>query len=86
MATPGFSKIKLFWKKVYDAIIFVNVTKKNLSSDSNCIVDVVTWPKFGNCNISMRSYHNLKFIGIWLLKPLFLMGGLGSSLTIWDWH
>ena len=55
MATPGLRKIKVFWKKGYDVIIFVNdVTNKILSRDSNYIVDVVTWPKFGNSNISMR--------------------------------
>ena len=49
MATPGLRKIKVFWKKGYDVIIFVNdVTNKILSRDSNHIVDVVTWPKFGN--------------------------------------
>ena len=36
-------------------MIYVNdVTNKILSSDSNYIVDVVMWPKFGNCSISMR--------------------------------
>ena len=56
MATPGFRKIKVFWKKGYDVTIFVNdVTNKILSCDSNHIVDVVTWPKFGgNSIISMR--------------------------------
>ena len=55
MATPGFCKIKVFWKKSYDIIIFVNdVTNKILSDDSNYIVEVVTWKKFGNSNISMR--------------------------------
>ena len=55
MATPGLRKIKVFWKKVYDVIIFVNdVTNKILSRDSNYIVDVVMWPKFGNSSISMR--------------------------------
>ena len=55
MATPGLHKIKVFWKKGYDVIIFVNdVTNKTLSRDSNYIVDVVMWPKFGNSSISMR--------------------------------
>ena len=31
-----------------------NVINKNLSRDSNYIVDVVMWPKFGNSNTSMR--------------------------------
>ena len=55
MATPGLRKIKIFWKKGYDVIISVNdVTNKTLSRDSNYIVDVVMWPKFGNSSISMR--------------------------------
>ena len=42
-------------KKGYDVLIFVNdVTDKILSRDSNYIVDVVTWPKFGNSKIFMR--------------------------------
>ena len=43
MATPGLRKIKVFWKK------------ENFSTrDSNYIVNVVTWLKFGNSSISMR--------------------------------
>ena len=54
MATPGLHKIKVFWKG-YDVIISVSdVTNKILSRDSNHIVVVVMWPKFGNCSISMR--------------------------------
>ena len=55
MATPGLLKIRVFWNKGYDVIIFVyDVTNKILSRDSNYIIDVVMWPKFGNCSISMR--------------------------------
>ena len=55
MATPGLLKITVFWNKGYDVIISVyDVTNKILSRDSNYIVDVVMWQKFGNCNISMR--------------------------------
>ena len=55
MATPGLLKIKVFWNKGYDVIISVHdVTNKILSRDSNYIIDVVMWPKFGNCSISMR--------------------------------
>ena len=55
MATPGLRKIKVFWKKGYDVIISVSdVTNKTLSRDSNYIVDVAMWPKFGNSSISMR--------------------------------
>ena len=31
-----------------------DITNKILSRDSNYIVDVVMWPKFGNSSISMR--------------------------------
>ena len=54
MATPGLLKITVFWNKGYDVIISVDdVTNKILSRDSNYIIDVVMWPKFGNCSISM---------------------------------
>ena len=49
MVTPGLLKVTVFWNKVYDVIISVNdVTNKDY------IIDVFMWPKFGNCNISMR--------------------------------
>ena len=55
MATLGLLKIKVFWNKGYDVITSVcDVTNKILSRDSNYIVDVVMWPKFGNSSISMR--------------------------------
>ena len=45
----------VFWNKDYDVITSVcDVTNKILSLDSNYIVDVVMWPKFGNSSISMR--------------------------------
>ena len=54
MATLGLLKIRSFWIKVYDVIISAHdVTNKFLSHDSNNI-DVVMWPKFSNCIISMR--------------------------------
>ena len=55
MATLGLHKRKVFWNKDYGVIVSVHdVTNKILSGDSNYIVDVVMWPKFGNCSISMR--------------------------------
>ena len=55
MATPDLLKITAFWNKGYDVIIYVHdVTNKILSRDSNFIVNVVMWPKFGNSNIFMR--------------------------------
>ena len=53
MATPGLLKI-LFWNKENVTIPVDDVTNKILSRDSNCIVDVFMWPKFGNSSISMR--------------------------------
>ena len=72
-ATPGFIKIGVFWNKVYDVIIFVHGVNTRFSSrDPIDIIDVVMWPKFGNCSISMRkNYHNLNLIRIWLEKLLF---------------
>ena len=53
-AASVFLWIKIFWKKVYHAIIFVaDVSNKILPRDSNYNVDVVMWPKFGNSSISV---------------------------------
>ena len=41
IATPGLLKITVFWKQ-------------NFVSDSNDIVDVVMWPKFGNSSTFIR--------------------------------
>ena len=55
LATLGLLKIKVFWNKGYDVIIFVHdVTNIILLRDSNYIVDAVMRPKFGNSNISLR--------------------------------
>ena len=55
MASPGLLKITVFWSKGYDVIIPVSdVTSKIVSRDSNYIVDVFMWPKFGNSSISMK--------------------------------
>ena len=55
MAKPGLLKTTVFWNKGYDVIIPVDdVTNKILSRDSNYIVDVVMWPKFGNSSICIR--------------------------------
>ena len=55
IATLGLLKKKVFWKKDDDVIISVyEVTNKILSRDSNYIVEVIMWPKFGNSSISMR--------------------------------
>ena len=55
MATPGLLKTTVFWNKGYDVIVPAHdVTNKILLRDSNHIVDVVMWPKFGNSSISVR--------------------------------
>ena len=55
LTTPGLLKIKIFRNKGYDVMIpDYDVTDKILSRDSNYIVDMVMWPKFGNSCISMR--------------------------------
>ena len=55
MAIIAYLKIKAFWNKGYDVIISVHdAINKNLSRDSNYIVDVVMRPKFGNSSTSMR--------------------------------
>ena len=55
MAMHGLLKITVFWNKGYEVIIPVDdVTNEILSRDSNYIVDLLMWPKFGNSSISMR--------------------------------
>ena len=55
IAPSGLLKIKVFWNKGYDAMIFVHdMINKILSRDSNYIVDVVIWPKFGDSSISIK--------------------------------
>ena len=55
LATPGLADIKIFQNKGYGVIIpDYDVTNKILSNNSNYIVDVVMWPKFGTSSISMR--------------------------------
>ena len=55
MATSGLLKVRVFSKKGYDVIISVHdVTNKFLPCDSNYIINVVMWQKFGKCRISMR--------------------------------
>ena len=48
LATLGFLKIKAILNKVYDFMNSINdIMNKILSCDSNYIVNVVMWPKFG---------------------------------------
>ena len=63
MATPGLFKITVFWNKVDDVIISVDdVTNKILSRDWNYIVDVLMWPTFGNCSVSMREINTTSIL------------------------
>ena len=57
LVTQGLLKTKVFWDKGYDVTISVNdITDRILSRESNFIVDVVMWPKFGNSSTSMREF------------------------------
>ena len=63
MATPDLLKITAFWNKVYDFIIYVNdVSKKELSRDSNYILDC-------SCD---QSLVTLTFLWEKLLQPQFI--------------
>ena len=62
-ATPGLLKIMVFWNIGYDVIISVDgVTKNFFWHDSNYIVNLFMWPKFGNCSISMREVFTTSFL------------------------
>ena len=55
LATLYLLKINIFRNKGYECKISVyDVASKILSRDSNCIVEVVMRPKFGNPSIFMR--------------------------------
>ena len=55
LATPNLLKIKIFQNKGYDVIISdYDVTNKFFSHESNYIINVVMWPKFGNSGNFMR--------------------------------
>ena len=54
-ASPVFLKIKVFWNIGYYVIYSAyDVTNKILRHESNYIMDVVMWPKFGNSSICIR--------------------------------
>ena len=55
IATLALLKIKVYSNKYYYVIYFAyDVTNKVLSNDSNYIMDVVMWPKFGSSSICIR--------------------------------
>ena len=53
LAALGLLKIKIFWNKGHDVIIYVYDVTKILSLELNYILEVVMWPKFDNSSISM---------------------------------
>ena len=78
MATLNLLKIKVFWNEGYDVIISVyDVTNKILFRDSNYIVDVVMWPKFGYSSIFMREVNcppsPAYWIGLTFAQPVFIL-------------
>ena len=88
MATLGLLKIKFFWNKGYDVIIYLyDVTNQILSRDSNCIVDLVMQPKFGNSSIYLGRVTITSMLYEFDQKNhFFLRGSLGWSWIIWDWY
>ena len=69
IATLGLLKIKIFSNKCSEVTVFSHDVMSRISSlDSNPIVDVVGWAKFGNSSLWERSYH---FIKIWQKKHVF---------------
>ena len=63
IASPGLPKATVFWNKGYDVIIPVDdVTGKILSHDSNYILDVFMWPKFGNCSVYLRDVITISIL------------------------
>ena len=87
ISTPGLLKIRVFWNNDYDVIIsFDDVTKNFTTWFKLCYRCGHVTKVWYLQHFYEKSYHNLNFIRIWPEKPLFLRGGLGSSLIIWDWH
>ena len=63
LATPKLLIIKVFWNIGHDVIIpDYDVTNKILSCDSNYIINVVMWPKFGNSDISLREVIKISIL------------------------
>ena len=54
MATLVLFKIKVFWNKDYDVVIYVYDATNNVITNSNYIVYVFLWPKFSSSSMSMR--------------------------------
>ena len=50
---------------------------------------IISVPNVTNTILSCNSNYIVDAVmwpNFWPEKPLFLRGGLGSSLLIWDWH
>ena len=63
MATLDFLKINVSSNKVYDVInLNHGVTRKILSHDSNYVLDLNIWPKFGNSSISVKEVMVTSFL------------------------
>ena len=89
LATPiGFLKIKISHNKGYDVkILGYDISNKILSRDSNYILDVFMWPKFGKSNISVREVVITSILYGFDQKNHFsLRGGIGLSSIISDLH
>ena len=86
LATLCLLKIKVFWNKGYDVIISVyDVTNKILSHNSNYIVDVVMWLKFGNSSISfpfLYFYFNFNNVGLALGMALKFYTSVAKGLKL----
>ena len=73
--TLGLFNIKVFWNKDYAVKISVHdITNKILSRDSNYIVDVVMWPKFGNSRILRGKLSEPQFYKDLTKKKIFFEG------------
>ena len=63
MAALDLFKIKVFWNIGYDVITSVyDVINRNLSRDSNYVIDVIMWPKFRNSSTSMMEVIITSFL------------------------
>ena len=69
MSTLGLLKIMVFRNKGYDVITSVYDLIKHLSRDSNYIVDVVIWPKFGDSSTSVTSIIALGTLQVGNITP-----------------
>ena len=82
MATQALPKIKIFWNKGYDVMIYVyDVTNQILSCDLNFIIDLVMWPKFHNSSISMREVTIISILLEFDQKNWFFLRGGSSIIT-----